>query len=411
MKFVALALLLLLPAGLVLSAPSALEINQNALPGSTLEPRALAGAPNTVTARPVHLFNVGFGLIAGTFELWADSPGSKPSAQVLLGPEKLGKIYPIWAEHRVAADQYTFLNQRTGAPLVVYDEKQDPHHKNYLVTIASTAPTEFEVVKAENGTQIIKLPNEDLVATAIYDGSSMMFPQLKEFGPYGVLLFRLAARKRVQLHATSRNPSAWVRIAPRAIFEACHWLFRARGLEAFKHQIHALFEFVRETSSTSSPRKRVQLHARASSEVRTLQSAGLTVQADRPPVDGRPTFGVAKFRQAGICFCSALRSSAGFVFGHGDRDSFFVREVELWAVSFDLMSLALWSSGTSGAPTYPDSPVRKIGGDCIPWLSRPINDAMYARERWLGSYRRTGYSGRAHQTLVTIQNAVALSAS
>ncbi|KAJ7049835.1 hypothetical protein C8F01DRAFT_1264721 [Mycena amicta] len=140
-----------------------------------LEHRDFGAAPNTVTARPVRLINIGFNRTAGTFDLQPNLTGSssRPFAEVLLGSEEQDGFHSIWIEHRVAANEYSFLNEHTGAPLIVYHVKQDPFHTDYLFTVMRYTPSVFEVLDADARTQLVHL-----LATVIYDGSSIMFSQV-----------------------------------------------------------------------------------------------------------------------------------------------------------------------------------------------------------------------------------------
>ncbi|KAJ7142654.1 hypothetical protein C8R44DRAFT_846558 [Mycena epipterygia] len=111
----------------------------------------------------VTLINVAVNVSAFTF-----APFDGQDLEVLVGqplPEQ--EYYPVWNRFKVGGDQYIFNNLGTGYWLTV-----NPANKHL---VADVVPTIFAVESVGGKDFVIKLPNADMVAEAIYDGTSMIY--------------------------------------------------------------------------------------------------------------------------------------------------------------------------------------------------------------------------------------------
>ncbi|KAJ7142652.1 hypothetical protein C8R44DRAFT_865973 [Mycena epipterygia] len=88
--------------------------------------------------------------------------------EVLVGqPIPEIEYYPVWNRFKIGGDQYIFNNRGTG-----YWLTPNPANKHL---VADVVPTIFAVESVGGKDFVIKLPDADMVAEAIYDGISMMY--------------------------------------------------------------------------------------------------------------------------------------------------------------------------------------------------------------------------------------------
>ncbi|KAJ7148969.1 hypothetical protein C8R43DRAFT_952214 [Mycena crocata] len=100
-----------------------------------------------------------------------------PDQEVLLPMiSELGHQHGHWWRYKVSGrtDEWIFKNRGTGQWLQI---AEDPYHyhKDQLIAVDGYSPTHFAVEPAGKGELVIKLPYEDKVWEAIYDGTSMLY--------------------------------------------------------------------------------------------------------------------------------------------------------------------------------------------------------------------------------------------
>ncbi|KAJ7616668.1 hypothetical protein FB45DRAFT_1105980 [Roridomyces roridus] len=120
-------------------------------------------------AVPCAIVNVGMNGTIFTFDKTADDSDLEVFLPVIW--ETSNKIWNRWNDPK--SDRWLFENRETGQFLTV-DQTND-----YIITSDNLEATMFSVTHAGEGHLMIKLPYEDKVFEAIYDGSSMEYAHIE----------------------------------------------------------------------------------------------------------------------------------------------------------------------------------------------------------------------------------------